>query len=236
MMTENRTNSCLNLVCQNVSLFRRRADGSEKTILKHVDATLNAGEGAMISGKTGAGKSTLLHLLAGLLRPSQGQIIANGQPVSRWNTVHRDLWRRQVGIVFQHPHLINEFTVLENVLLPMIPRGTSITRLRKLAWEALDTFGISHLAKQNVRSLSGGEQQRVSIARAIISRPAILIADEPTAHQDDEGAALIIEKFTEWKLPHTIMIVAAHDPRWAQYGKFADRHFLLEDGRLKELQ
>jgi ABC-type lipoprotein export system ATPase subunit len=226
----------LSLVCQNVSLFRRRADGSEQAILKQVDATLNAGEGTMISGKTGAGKSTLLHLLAGLLRPSQGQIIANGQPVSRWNTVHRDLWRRQVGIVFQHPHLINEFTVLENVMLPMIPRGTSITRLRKLAWEALDTFGISHLAKQNVLSLSGGEQQRVSIARAIISRPAILIADEPTAHQDDEGAALIIEKFAGWKLPHTIMVVAAHDPRWAQYGKFADRHFLLEDGRLKELQ
>jgi len=227
---------CLSLVCQNVSLYRRRADGSERAILKHVDATLTAGEGALISGKTGAGKSTLLHLLAGLLRPSQGQITANGQPVSRWNTVHRDIWRRQVGIVFQHPRFINEFTVLENVILPMIPRGTSLTQLRKLAWEALDTFGIPHLAKQKMPSLSGGEQQRVSIARAIVSRPAILIADEPTAHQDDEGAALIIEKFAGWKLPHTIVIVAAHDPRWAQYGKFADKHFLLEDGRLRELQ
>jgi len=226
----------LSLVCQNVSLYRRRADGSERAILKHVDATLNAGEGAMISGKTGAGKSTLLQLLAGLLRPSQGQITANGQPVSRWNTVHRDIWRRQVGIVFQHPHLIDEFTVLENVILPLIPRGTSLTQLRELAWQALDTFGISHLAKQKVLSLSGGEQQRVSIARAIVSRPAILIADEPTAHQDDDGTALIIEKFAGWKLPHTIVIVAAHDPRWTQYGKFADRHFLLENGRLRELQ
>jgi len=226
----------LSLVCQNVSLLRRCADGSERAILRHVDATLNAGEGAMISGKTGAGKTTLLHLFAGLLRPSQGQITANGQPVSRWNTVHRDLWRRQVGIVFQHPHLINDFTVFENVILPMIPRGTSLRQLRKLAWDALDTLGISHLAKQNVLSLSGGEQQRVSIARAIVSRPAILIADEPTAHQDDEGAALIIEKLAGWKLPHTIVIVAAHDPRWAQHRKFADKHFLLEDGRLKELQ
>ena len=226
----------LSLVCQEVSLSRRRADASERAILKDVNLTLTAGQGAMISGKTGAGKSTLLHLLAGLLRPSQGQIIANGQPVSRWNTVHRDLWRRQVGIVFQHPHLINEFTVLENVILPMIPRGTSLTRLRKLAWEALDTFGISHLAKQNVLSLSGGEQQRVAIARAIVSRPAILIADEPTAHQDDEGAALIIEILTGWKLPHTIIIVAAHDSRWAHPEKFADKHFLLENGRLKERQ
>ena len=226
----------LSIVCQNVSLFRRRADGSERAILKHVDATLNAGEGAMISGKTGAGKSTLLHLLAGLLRPSEGQITVAGEPVSRWNTVHRDLWRRKIGIVFQHPRFINELTVLENVILPMIPRGTSITQLRNLARQALEFFGISHLAKQNVLSLSGGEQQRVSIARAIVSRPAILIADEPTAHQDDEGAALIIEKFVGWKLPHTITIVAAHDPRWAQSGKFTDKHFLLEDGRLRKLQ
>jgi ABC-type lipoprotein export system ATPase subunit len=139
-------------------------------------------------------------------------------------------------MVFQHPHLINEFTVLENVMLPLIPRGISLTQLRKLAWEALDTLGISHLAKQNVLSLSGGEQQRVSIARAIVTRPAILIADEPTAHQDDDGAALIIEKFAGWKLSHTLMIVAAHDPRWTQHGKFTDKHFLLEDGRLRELQ
>jgi ABC-type lipoprotein export system ATPase subunit len=226
----------LSLVCQNLSLFRRRPDGSERTILEEVNATLNAGEGAMISGKTGAGKSTLLHLLAGILRPSRGQITANGQPISRWNTFHRDRWRRQVGIIFQHPHLINDFTVLENVILPMIPRGNSISQLRKLAWEALDTFEISHLAKQKVLSLSGGEKQRVSIARAIISRPAILIADEPTAHQDDQGAAMIIEKFAGWKLPHTIMIVAAHDPRWTEHGSFADKHLLLENGRLRELQ
>jgi ABC-type lipoprotein export system ATPase subunit len=226
----------LSLVCQNVSLFRRRPDGSEHAILRQVDATLNPGEGAMIYGKTGAGKTTLLHLLAGLLRPSQGQIIANGQPISRWNTFHRDRWRRQVGIIFQHHHLINEFTALENIILPMIPRGNSISQLRKLAWDALDTFEISHLAKQKVWSLSGGEKQRISIARAIISRPAILIADEPTAHQDDQGATMIIDKFVGWKLPHTIMIVAAHDPRWAKHGKFADKHLLLENGQLRELQ
>lgn len=226
----------LSLVCQNVSFYRRRSDGSEHAVLRHVEATLNAGEGIMISGKTGAGKSTLLHLLAGLLRPSQGQITANGRPVSRWNTVHRDYWRRQVGIVFQHPHLINKFTVLENVILPMIPRRASIAQQRRLAWEALDAVGISHLAKQNVQSLSGGERQRVSIARAMVSRPAILIADEPTAHQDDDGAALIIKQFVGWKLPQTLLIVAAHDPRWAQYGKFADKKFHLENGWLKEVR
>ena len=103
------------LICKNVSLYCRRADGSERAILKRVNATLNAGQGIMVSGVTGAGKSTLLHLFAGLLRPSEGRIIVNGQPVSRWNTVHRDRWRRQVGIVFQQPHLLNELTVFENV-------------------------------------------------------------------------------------------------------------------------
>jgi ABC-type lipoprotein export system ATPase subunit len=205
-------------------------------ILKQVDATLNAGEGTMVSGKTGAGKTTFLHLLAGLLRPSEGQITANGQPISHWNTFHRDRWRRQIGIIFQQPHLISEFTVLENVMLPMVPRENSISQLRKLAWEALDTFEISHLANQKVEPLSGGEKQRVSIARAIISRPAILIADEPTAHQDDQGAAMIIDKFAGWKLPDTIVIVAAHDPRWAEHGKFVDKHLLLKNGRLRELQ
>jgi ABC-type lipoprotein export system ATPase subunit len=205
-------------------------------ILKQVDATLNAGEGIMISGKTGAGKTTFLHLLAGLLRPSEGQITANGQPISHWNTFHLDRWRRQIGIIFQQPHLINEFTVLENVMLPMIPRENSISRLRKLARKTLEKFEISHLTNQKVGPLSGGEKQRVSIARAIISKPVILIADEPTAHQDDQGAAMIIDKFSEWKLPDTIVVVAAHDSRWAEQGKFVDKHLLLENERIRELQ
>ena len=223
------------LVCQNVSLFRRRADGSERAILKNVNATLNAGQGIMISGVTGAGKSTLLHLFAGLLRPSEGRILANGQPVSLWNSAHLDRWRRQVGIVFQHPHLLNELTAFENITLPMIPRVNSIRRLRKFAWEALETLGICHLASQKVSTLSGGEQQRVSIARAIVSKPAILIADEPTAHQDDEGAALIVDAFTRLKFPNTIAVIAAHDPQEERYRKFVDKHFLLENSRIKEL-
>ena len=226
----------LSLVCQNVSLYRRRADGAERAILQGLNATLNAGQVIMVSGETGAGKSTLLHLFAGLLRPSEGRIIVNGQTVSGWNTVHRDRWRRQVGIVFQHPHLLSDLTVLENVILPMIPRGGSIARLRMFAWEAIEACGIRHLAGQNAAALSGGEQQRVSIARAIISRPAILIADEPTAHQDDEGTELIINNLIRWKRPDNITIIAAHDPRWERHEAFFDKHFSIENGRLKEFR
>jgi ABC-type lipoprotein export system ATPase subunit len=223
------------LVCQDIGLLRRGWDGSQRAVLKSVNAVFRSGQAAVIAGLTGAGKSTLLHILAGLLRPSQGQILANNLPVSRWNTAHRDRWRRKVGIVFQHPRLFNELTVMENVILPLIPRIGSVVRLRRHGYEALEKLGISHLAGQTAHTLSGGEQQRVAIARAIVAQPEILIADEPTAHQDEAGATAIIRLFTEWKRPGAIAIVAAHDARLLGYNRFADRHFELADGCLKEL-
>ncbi|UCD77172.1 MAG: ATP-binding cassette domain-containing protein [Desulfobacterales bacterium] len=224
------------LVCQNISLLRRSWDGSQHAVLNDVNAVFKAGQVTLISGLTGAGKSTLLNILAGLLRPSQGQLLAEDQPVSRWNTAHRDRWRRKVGIVFQHPRLLNELTVLENVVLPIIPRVRSIARLRQSGYEALESLGISHLAGQPGFTLSGGEQQRVSIARAIVSQPEILVADEPTAHQDDTGTAAIIQRLSEWKRPDRITIIAAHDARLQRHSNFADRQFELKGGCLKELK
>lgn len=224
------------LVCQDISLLRRGWDGSQRTVLNSINAVFSSGQVIVVSGPTGAGKSTLLHILAGLLRPTQGQMLADDLPVSRWNTAYRDRWRRKVGIVFQHPRLFNELTVIENVMLPLIPRGRSMARLRQHACEALEKLGISHLAGQTGYTLSGGEQQRVALARAIVSRPEILIADEPTAHQDETGAETIIRRFSEWKRPETITIVAAHDVRLLEYGRFADRHFELADGCLEELK
>lgn len=224
------------LVCQDISLLRRGWDGSQRAVLKNVSAVFKSGQISIISGPTGAGKSTLLHILAGILRPSQGQVLADSRPVSRWNTAHRDRWRRKVGIVFQHPRLLNELTVLENVILPLIPRISSLSRLRRCGNEALQILDIGHLAGQPGFSLSGGEQQRVAIARAIVSQPEILIADEPTAHQDAAGAAAIMHCFAEWKRPETITIVAAHDARLLTHGSFADRQFELVNGWLKASQ
>jgi len=224
------------LVCQDIGLLRRGWDGSQRAVLKSVNAVFKCGQVSVISGLTGAGKSTLLHILAGLLRPSQGQVLVDNLPVSRWNTSYRDRWRRKVGIVFQHPRLLNELSVLENVILPLIPRIGSLSRLRRCGNEALEKLGIAHLAGQPGFTLSGGEQQRAAIARAIVHQPEILIADEPTAHQDATGAAAIIRCFTEWQRPGTITIIAAHDARLLAYGRFADRQFELADGCLKELQ
>jgi ABC-type lipoprotein export system ATPase subunit len=224
------------LVCQEISLLRRGWNGTQRAVLNSVNALFRSGQVIVISGATGAGKSTLLHILAGLLRPTAGQVLADDLPVSRWNTAHRDRWRRKVGIVFQHPRLFNELTVIENVMLPLIPRSRSMALLRQRGYEALEELGISHLAGQAAYTLSGGEQQRVAIARATVSRPEILIADEPTAHQDETGADTIIRRFSEWKRPQTITIVAAHDARLLGYDRFVDRHFELTDGCLKELK
>ena len=223
------------LVCQDIGLWRRDLDGSQRAVLSSVNAVFDVGRISIISGVTGAGKSTLLHILAGLLRPSQGQVLADDQPISRWNTAHRDRWRKKLGIVFQQPRLLNELTVLENVMLPIIPRFSSIAGLRRRAHEALESLGISHLAVKNVYALSGGEQQRVAIARAIVSQPELLIADEPTAHQDEEGVAAIVRRLSAWKRPNTIVIIAAHDLRLMRRGDFADRRFELAGGCLKEV-
>jgi cell division transport system ATP-binding protein len=224
------------LACQDISLLRRGWDGSQRTVLNGVNAVFRSGEVIVISGSTGAGKSTLLHILAGLLRPTRGQVLADDLPVSRWDTAHRDRWRRKVGIVFQQPRLFNELTAIENVMLPLIPCSRSMARLRQRSHEALEKLGIAHLAGQAGYTLSGGEQQRVAIARAMVSRPEILIADEPTAHQDETGAETIIRRFIKWKRPETITIVAAHDARLLGYSRFADRHFELAGGCLKELK
>ena len=224
------------LVCEDIGLLRRGWDGSQRAVLNGVSAAFHAGQLTLVSGRTGAGKSTLLHILAGLLRPSQGQVLADDAPVSRWNTAHRDRWRQKLGIVFQHPRLLNELTVLENVLLPIVPRMKSIAALRQRGYEALERLGISHLAGQIGFALSGGEQQRVAVARAIVSRPEILIADEPTAHQDQDGLTAIVRCLAEAKRPGTITIIAAHDSRLHRQAGLADRQFVLADGCLKELQ
>jgi putative ABC transport system ATP-binding protein len=126
-------------------------------------------------------------------------------------------------------------TVLENVLLPIIPRTKTIAGLRRHGSDALERLGISHLAGKKVFALSGGEQQRVAVARAMVSRPEILVADEPTAHQDDAGAAAVFGCLAEARRLDAIVIVAAHDRRLRQHGGLTDHRFELRNGSLREV-
>jgi len=144
------------LICRNLGLLRTQTKTREHPVLDGIEAAFPAGDARVIAGPTGAGKSSLIHVLGGLLRPSWGEVIADGEPVSRWISSHRDLWRRKVGIVFQHPHLLRDMTALENIMLPMIPRGLDIRELRARALDMLEQLEAVGLADRQVVSLSGG--------------------------------------------------------------------------------
>jgi ABC-type lipoprotein export system ATPase subunit len=203
-------------------------------VLAGVNAVFLPGRVSLISGRTGTGKSTLLHTLGGLMRPSAGEVLAGDRPVSRWIGAHRDVWRRSVGMVLQHPCLMADLTVLENVLLPLVPQGLSLSQARYRGAAALESVGLSHLAGSAAGVLSGGERQRVTVARALVVRPAILLADEPTAHQDDDAAALVWDRLRACAAGGAVVIAAGHDPRFSQASADADRYHLA-DGRLRKI-
>jgi ABC-type lipoprotein export system ATPase subunit len=221
--------------CRRLTVARRTSDGREKLVIDDLSAQFETGQMAVISGATGSGKSTLLHVLAGLLRPVQGEVVFNGEAVSRWVSSHLDRWRRRVGIVFQHDRLLGDLSAVENVLLPLIPRGGGLKECRRSALAALSRLSVDQLADKMVRNLSGGERQRVAIARALVSQPSFLLADEPTAHQDHKSAEEILKTLAAAAAAGAVVVVTAHDPRILEAGATGGR-FRLVQGRLKALK
>ncbi len=222
------------LTCQDLGFSHRSARGAEHPVLGAVNAHFAPGQVAWIGGATGAGKSTLLHLLAGLRRPCRGEILADGQPVSRWLTAHRDRWRRQLGIMFQHDHLIADLTVLENVMLPLIPRATDLRALRSRALQMLTAVDLESCAGRPATELSGGERQRAAAARALVPAPRFLLADEPFAHQDDAHTRALLDLLRATAQTGAAVISAAHETR-RPLSRGMDRRWQLPGGGLQEL-
>lgn len=219
------------MVVEAVTVQRRGATGGRRTVLKSVAATFRPGEIAVIDGPTGVGKTTLLHLLGGLARPDSGQIRWGDRVVSRYVGHHRQRWRRQLGMAFQLPHLLADLTVLENVMLPLVPHSATSSGLRAAAGRALDHVSLSGVAGRSAGELSAGEQQRVGLARALAGEPTLVLADEPTAHQDGDGVALVMAALERVKLRGGLVVVASHDPRVIG-GPGPDRRFVLRHGVL----
>ena len=200
------------ITCRDLCYAVPAASSENCLVLDNCNAVFPSGRVSIISGDVGAGKSCLLHILAGLIRPTSGQVTANGQAVSRWTGTHRDRWRCEIGIIFQHYHLLTDYTVLENVMLPLVPLGLKLSECRRRGIEALQQTAILHLAGSSVNSLSGGERQKTSVARALVTRPAFIFADEPTAHQDAENAERVMDLLNACAGRNAVVIVATHDP------------------------
>ena len=201
------------LSCNGLDFYWPTGHAGGLPVLKSVDAWFPSGSVSLVTGKTGAGKSTLLHLLAGLLRPTAGEVWADGKPVSRWPNRHRTRWRRQVGMVFQHLALVPDLSVAENLLLPLIPRQLAWPVMQTTIDRQLASAGLSALAGMPVKTLSGGQRQRLAIARALVGSPRFILADEPTAFQDDDHATEIAGQLADAARQGAIVVVCSHDPR-----------------------
>lgn len=199
------------------------------TALDRLNLRLNKGEFVAVMGPSGCGKSTLLHLLGGLDKPTAGEVLLDGVNLTTLNDdALSQVRRRKIGFVFQFFNLIPVLTAEENVALPLtldgLPQATAHTR----ASDWLDKVGLSDRAHHRPDQLSGGQQQRVAMARALVSEPALILADEPTGNLDtraaDDVAALLVKVAHDWG--RTVLMVT-HDPRIAAY---ADRIVFLKDG------
>ncbi len=190
-------------------VFKRYEGGHEA--LKGVSFELPAGEMAFLTGHSGAGKSTLLKLIALMERPTRGQVILDGQNISKVKDRHIPYHRRKIGMIFQDHRLLFDRTVFDNVALPLIIAGVSDREIPKRVRAALDKVGLLSKEKQLPIQLSGGEQQRVGIARAVVNKPPLLLADEPTGNLDPELSADIMNLFAEFNQVGVSVLIASHD-------------------------
>ena len=212
------------------SAVAKRYPGGEEA-LRGISFSLQAGEFAFVTGHSGAGKSTLLKLIPAIERPTSGSVIVNGQNVGALKRSAVPYLRRNLGLVFQDQKLLYDRTVYDNVMLPLAIGGQPPREAAKRVRAALDKVGLLARERANPIQLSGGEQQRLAIARAVVNRPAVLVADEPTANLDAESAGRILDIFVSFHQVGVTLLVATHDQGLIErYGK---RVLRLVAGRLE---
>ncbi|HQQ62794.1 MAG TPA: cell division ATP-binding protein FtsE [Pseudomonadales bacterium] len=210
------------------NVAKRYPNGHEA--LSHVNFRLSPGEMTFLTGHSGAGKSTILKLLMVMERPSSGQIVVGGQDLDKLGAARIPYYRRNIGVVFQDHHLLDDYSVFDNVALPLRVCGYPDREIGKRVRAALDKVGLLDREKYLPVALSGGEQQRVGIARAVVNKPPILIADEPTGNLDDELSAEIMKLFEDFSQVGVTVLIATHDMDLVH--RFGHREMVLRRGRL----
>ena len=198
---------------------------------KHVSLTIKRHEFVAVVGPSGCGKSTLMHLVAGLDRPTAGEIVVDGLSLTTADDAQlTNFRRRQLGLVFQFFNLLPTMNVLENVSLPLLLQGVAPDEATARAEELLQLVGLTNRASHFVHQLSGGEQQRTAIARALVHRPSLLVADEPTGNLDTTSTSRVLDLLRQIACDQrTTLILVTHSPEVAAV---ATRHIELRDGRI----
>lgn len=210
------------------NLSKRYPGGFEA--LKEVSFEITAGQMVFITGHSGAGKTTLVKLIASIERPTSGSLVVNGQNLSALRRSAIPYLRRNFGMVFQDQKLLFDRSVLDNVMLPLQIVGLPRREAARRAQAALDKVGLLLREKAKPIALSGGEQQRLAIARAVVNRPTVLIADEPTGNLDTESATEILEIFAAFHQVGVTVVIATHDQNWI--ARYHPNVLRLDHGRL----
>lgn len=212
--------------CDQVS--KRYAESGD--VLNHLSLEIMSGEMVFLTGHSGAGKSTLLKLIACLERPSRGQLLVDGRNVGRLPLRQIPYHRRQVGMIFQDYRLLMDRSVFDNVALPLVVAGLGSQEIARRVRAALNQVGLLNKEKAHPLALSGGEQQRVGIARAIVGRPPLLVADEPTGNLDPQLAREVMDLFARFNQVGVTLLIASHD--LALISSLPYRTLTLDRGRL----
>ncbi|MFK7985655.1 MAG: ABC transporter ATP-binding protein [Sandaracinaceae bacterium] len=212
---------------------KRYRDGERRIdAVSSLDLSVPEGVLWVLRGPSGSGKTTLLGLMGAMVAPSAGRVALLGDDVTSLRDHHRTAVRRErVGFVFQALSLIDGMTLMDNVLLPLVPTGGANAADQKRAQALLDRFGVGDRTRADVARLSGGQRQRVAIARALILDPPILLLDEPTAHLDTENALGVVEVLSSLRDDGRTVVAATHDPRLADDSR-VDAVLTMRDGRL----
>ena len=203
---------------------------SDHTALRQVNFTLERGELAFLTGHSGAGKSTLLKLIMLMERPSAGEVVVGGQRLNSLPRRQIPYLRRHIGVVFQNHQLLFDRTVFDNVAMPLEVTGAQPRDIGRRVRASLDKVGLLSKEKMNPMQLSGGEQQRVGIARAVVNKPPVLLADEPTGNLDPELSADIMDLFGQFSQVGVTVLIATHDI--ALINSLGRRTLKLEEGEL----
>jgi lipoprotein-releasing system ATP-binding protein len=223
--------SAASIILEARGLKRELGQKVKQVVLQGIDLVVERGEFVALTGHSGSGKSTLLYLLGALDRPTAGQVIIDGVDASALDDDARgELRNVKLGFVFQFHFLLAEFTALENVMIPMLRRGVPDEEARERAAKTISDLGLTDLLKRRPGEMSGGQQQRISIARALANRPAIVLADEPTGNLDSKNGDLVMDLFdTVNRQLKTTLIMVTHDQTFAER---ATRQVMLKDGRV----